>query len=72
MPKTSLNVELEYGDDIPGAPVTLEERSYDTSQVWRFEPARLEIEESGGEIISTTTTMTVTKVKVITRIKKEV
>ncbi|VDC06170.1 unnamed protein product [Peniophora sp. CBMAI 1063] len=70
MPKTNLNVELEKGSAQPGAPVLLQDRSCGASQKWRFEPVRLSVERVGEEVVATSTITTVTKVKIVTRVRK--
>ena len=70
IPKTNLNAELDGGDTSTGAAIVLQAHAPDPCQMWRFEPARLSVEESGDEIVYTTTTTTVTKVKTVTRVKR--
>ena len=70
MPKTNLTVELSGGRSEPGTPVLLKDRSYCPSQMWRFEPAWLSVERVGEEVVATSTITTVTKVRVVTRVRK--
>ncbi|KAI0065918.1 hypothetical protein BV25DRAFT_1821639 [Artomyces pyxidatus] len=73
VPKTRLVAALENGDDRPGTSVQLEEHSsFGDAQLWRFRPVDMGVHANGDEIVATTTTTTVTKVKTVTRMKKAV
>lgn len=67
MPKTNLNIALSND----GSPqLLLQDRTCGVDQMWRFEPVRMCVERVGEEIVATSTVTTVTKVKVVTRVRK--
>ena len=74
VPKTSFNVELLFEEGGPAMrtsiPITLQEHVPDPYQMWRFEPTQVAVEGNDDEILYTTATTTVTKVKMVTRIKR--